>query len=147
LSSEDLFANNEPEWLFQLLGNSSKDVQAKIIFLLWRTWHHRNNIIHGDGKALVSASVNFLVSYEATFAAVAPTSKEDARISSWTTPPLDTIKANTDGGWHAMSKNAGIGVVIRDHRGQVVLAEWKFIPSCSSSEEAEILVCLEGLNI
>jgi ribonuclease HI len=37
-------------------------------------------------------------------------------------------------------------VVIRDHRGQIVLAGWKFIPSCSSSEEAEILACLEGLQ-
>jgi hypothetical protein len=37
LPPDDLFANNEPEWLFQLLGNSSKDIQTKIIFLLWRT--------------------------------------------------------------------------------------------------------------
>jgi hypothetical protein len=50
LPSEDLFANNELEWLFQLLGNSSKDIQAKIIFLLWRAWHHRNILFMGTVK-------------------------------------------------------------------------------------------------
>jgi hypothetical protein len=36
--------------------------------MLWRAWHHRNNIVHGDGKASVDASVLYLINYEASYA-------------------------------------------------------------------------------
>jgi ribonuclease HI len=44
------------------------------------------------------------------------------------------------------SKKAGVGVVIRDHRGQVILSEWKPITGCTSAEEAEVHAFLAGLK-
>jgi hypothetical protein len=61
LPDELAFRVNQNEWIFALLDNATKDQRSKIIFLLWRVWHHRNNIVHGDGKASVSASVPYLV--------------------------------------------------------------------------------------
>jgi hypothetical protein len=37
--------------------------KMRIIFLFWREWHHRNNVVHDDGKASITGSVNFLQSY------------------------------------------------------------------------------------
>lgn len=67
LPCEASFLGKGKEWIFTLLGNAPKDQRPKIIFLLWRTWHHRNNIVHGDGKASVSASVPYLVNYLHSF--------------------------------------------------------------------------------
>jgi hypothetical protein len=58
------------DWPFHLLGNLVAEVRVRIIFLLWRVWHHRNNVIHGDGKASITPSVQFLVTYQSSFAAV-----------------------------------------------------------------------------
>jgi ribonuclease HI len=64
----------------------------------------------------------------------------------WTALPIGGIKANVDAGWDSQSKKAGIGVVVRDYAGQVLLSEWQFIPWCASAEEAEVLACLAGLK-
>jgi ribonuclease HI len=44
------------------------------------------------------------------------------------------------------TKSAGIGVIVRDSRGQPIISKWKFILYCASAEEAEVLACLEGLK-
>jgi hypothetical protein len=67
LPSEEVFNVNGKEWLLHLLSNVSSKMRAKVIFLLWRAWHHRNNIVHGDRKASVSASVSFLSNYLTSF--------------------------------------------------------------------------------
>jgi hypothetical protein len=66
--------------------------------------------------------------------------------ASWVALEVGSLKANVDAGWDAHSKDAGLGVIIRDWLGKLVLSEWKFIPNCGSAEEAEILACLEGLK-
>jgi hypothetical protein len=53
LPNELAFREKHEEWLFSLLGNAPKDQHPKINFLLWRVWHHRNTMVHGDGKALI----------------------------------------------------------------------------------------------
>jgi ribonuclease HI len=57
------------------------------------------------------------------------------------------LKANVDAGWDSVTKKGGIGVIIRDHRGGTVLSAWRFLPRCSSAEEAEVTACVEGLNL
>jgi ribonuclease HI len=145
LPSEEIFMKTGKEWLLHLLSCTAKESRAKVIFLLWRVWHHRNNVVHGDGKASISSSVSFLVNYHQSFAAVSA-GTEASLTPSWSAPPTGQLKANVDAGWVQYSKNAGIGIIIRDHMGLPVLSEWKHIPNCASAEDAEILACLEGLK-
>ena len=51
-----------------------------------------------------------------------------------------------DAGWDSTSQIGGTGIIIRDHLGKVLLTEWKFLKSCGSAEEAEVLACLDGLR-
>jgi hypothetical protein len=122
LPSEKTFDTNGKEWLLHLLSKSSKDMRPKILFLLWRAWHHRNNIVHGDEKASVSASVSFLANYLGSFSAIKSQHTCDNG-TSWIPPEPGVLKANVDAGWDAHSKDAGIGVVVRDHHGKVILSE------------------------
>jgi hypothetical protein len=52
-----------------------------------------------------------------------------------------TLKANVDAGWDQASKHAGIGIIIRNHHGEPVIPERRFVPVCASAEEAEMLAC------
>jgi ribonuclease HI len=51
-----------------------------------------------------------------------------------------------DAGWDALSKHTGIGVVVRDEWGNVLLSAWEHISRCESVVEAELLACLKGLK-
>jgi hypothetical protein len=148
LPSEEVFMVNGKEWLLHLLSNSSAEMRPKVIFLLWRAWHHRNNIVHGDGKASISAYVSFLANYLTSFSAAQLGSQSSTCDigTHWTAPEVGSLKANVDAGWDAHSKDAGLGIIVRDWQGKTILSEWKFIPNCGSAEEAEILACLEGLK-
>jgi hypothetical protein len=44
-----------------------------------------------------------------------------------------------------VSGQAGIGVVIRDHLGNVKLSAWKVIYGAISAEETEAVACREGI--
>jgi ribonuclease HI len=151
------------EWLFVLLSNSSQNARPMIIFLLWRVWHHQNNVVHGDGRASVLASIPFLRNYLDSFIsacgtvsdpkgklpvsiASADSSEGLSVVNRWTAPAIGSLKANVDVGWDAASCRAGIGIVIRDHAGHTVLSEWKHLPWCPSAEEAEVLACIAGLH-
>jgi ribonuclease HI len=162
LPAESAFRDTGDEWFLNLLINVAAVDRSRIIFLLWRVWHHRNNIVHGDGKASVAASIPYLKKYFETFVSctrpvldakgksaflqVPQPDPEGSLISKWAAPPEHSVKANVDAGWDAKTGRGGLGVVIRDHHGRVMLSEWKHIPYCSSAKEAEILACLEGMK-
>jgi hypothetical protein len=161
LPPESEFKRTGDEWFLQLIANASAETRVKLLFMFWRIWHHRNNIIHGDGKASIEASVRFLQNYETSFreansqqagkgkALVFPSQKTEATCDNshyWTAPPSDTIMVNVDAGWDPLSGKAGIGVMGRDSKGAALFCEWRHIPYCSSAEEAEALACLSGLK-
>jgi hypothetical protein len=116
----------------QLIANVPAETRPKLLLLFWRVWHHRNNIVHGDGKAAISASVPFLQNYLESFIA-ATTKHVDLKgkgaifksqavpstphVRSWWHPPdIGWTKVNVDGGWDSWSKKAGWGLIIRDNR-------------------------------
>lgn len=145
------------------LSSVAPEMRAKLLFLFWPVWHHRNNIVHGDGKASVAASVGFLQNYLTSFAEanlksgdakgkglLYPSQKgssiPDGVKSNWQPPPVGSLKANVDAGWDSASRRTGIGVIVHDDRGYVVRSAWSYIPYCASVEEAEARACLEGLR-
>ncbi|KAK1668586.1 hypothetical protein QYE76_056745 [Lolium multiflorum] len=151
LPPEEAFEYNGKEWILQLLCSISKSDRPKVIFLLWRVWHHRNNVVHGDGKASITASALFIVNYHRSFLAARypldQHSSEDPLVhTKWIAPTEGSLKANVDAGWDEVSKTAGLGVIIRDHKGQVILTEWKHIQACASAEEAELQACIAGIK-
>jgi hypothetical protein len=133
-----------------------------IIFLLWRVWHHRNNVVHGDGKASITASVNFLQSYVVLLEGLnqvkvdvkgksklipelQPLTMSDAKSSEWHKPLEGCLKINIDAGWDAHMGRAGIGIIARDHTRQPVRSIWQSVDGCAGAEEVELLAFSEGL--
>jgi ribonuclease HI len=56
------------------------------------------------------------------------------------------IKVNVDGAF-STNGSGGVGVIIRDHLGGVVLSSWRAIFNAASAEEVEALACLEGVRL
>jgi hypothetical protein len=54
------------EWVIVLLDKLNQEMRDKLMFIWWRAWHHRNNVIFSDGKASVQTSICYLQNYLAT---------------------------------------------------------------------------------
>jgi hypothetical protein len=61
LPDEAQFRYTGPDWLILLLDLVDKETGARILFLFWRAWYLRNDIIHGKGAAPIIGSGNSLL--------------------------------------------------------------------------------------
>ena len=66
---------------------------------------------------------------------------------TWQAPVSSWVKISMDGSFLEDSGEAGIGVVIQNHLGQVILSSWKYIDVAGSAEQVEALACREGLAL
>ncbi|RLN33427.1 hypothetical protein C2845_PM03G29100 [Panicum miliaceum] len=66
-------------------------------------------------------------------------------VSRWKPPKDGWTKINVDGAFDAKTGEGGVGVIIRDNQGSVLLSAWKYIQMGHDAEEVEALACAEGL--
>jgi ribonuclease HI len=71
--------------------------------------------------------------------------RPDKKQEKWMAPPEDWLKINVDGALDERTGEGGIGVVIRNHRGEVILTAWRFALGEGSAEEVEAQACKYGL--
>ncbi len=64
LPLENKFVKTGPDWLLLLLDESNEIERAHTLYMLWRAWHLRNEMMHGSENSPIAASVNFLANYE-----------------------------------------------------------------------------------
>lgn len=65
---------------------------------------------------------------------------KDRPAEVWEPPPRGWVKINIDGAFDASGK-AGLGVVIRDYMGKVLLTSWRVVFNGSSAKQLEALAC------
>ena len=63
LPDDPAFMYTRPDWILALLNSVNKDMKVKLMLLFWRIWHHRNDIVFGNGTCPISFSVDFLGNY------------------------------------------------------------------------------------
>ena len=105
----------------------------------WNIWNNRNGIRHGEKPKTVASLI-----LEATRLVVDYQSIQDYLIPSanslptrWTPPITGVCKANVDGAVFRDQSTTGMGVLLRDDKGQVVGALSQQIYSPLGPLEAE----------
>ena len=67
IPGEELFRFTGPDCLLILLNQLGSPVREQVLFMFWRAWHLRNDLIFGRGKESVNASVIFMENYWKTY--------------------------------------------------------------------------------
>ena len=70
-----------------------------------------------------------------------------SQITSWQPPGPGQYKVNVDGALFAAENTAGLGVVIRDEHGQVMVSLSKRIPLPSTVIKVEVLAARQGMEL
>jgi hypothetical protein len=130
-----------------------RETGARILLLLWRVWHLRNDIILGEGKGSIQGSANFLSTYADSLDLAMKSigldvcmkgkgkvgeehnhrrsgedkSSKPAMLQKSKPPPPGWVKMNTDAAFCLNSRTASTGIVIRDAEGKVLLTAWQVL--------------------
>ncbi|KAK3219713.1 hypothetical protein Dsin_013683 [Dipteronia sinensis] len=102
-----------------------------LCLVFWRVLFRRNGKVHNsaaiDDKNVVPWASSFLLDFQQANGPKEVDSKvgsDGVRIvqdrPSWCPPSVDSYKINTDAAIDVANGNVGIGIIIRDHRGQVM---------------------------
>jgi hypothetical protein len=166
LPDKKRFRYSGKDWLQVLLQQSDQRSREKILSLLWRAWHLRNDVIHANGTDCIHSSMLFLQSYLATACPTSLnkncTSDKDVvmetvggiagtncklQTTNWRRPNPGWIKLNSDASFFPSSGQAGAGAVVRDDSGKIMLAACVPLSNCRSPKEAEAKALLYGISL
>ncbi|XP_065629271.1 uncharacterized protein LOC136067407 [Quercus suber] len=114
------------------------------IMMAWMLWNRRNlvrlNCPTQTLEYITSAAGNFLWDFLKVQEPVQVT-RQAATVHHWCPPPHARFKANFDGAIFQSSNEAGIKVVIRNHRGEIISSLSLRIPLPPTVVEVEALAC------
>ncbi|WCJ18752.1 hypothetical protein M5689_001078 [Euphorbia peplus] len=142
-------------WLDLIRGIYPRDVFIRIIAITWLLWFYRNIRVHG-GQVLKS-NLDFLEKADSLLSdrgfSVSPdlvlapaVSQVAAPRVSWVASIGDAVKLNVDASW-VEDRCGGVGAVLRNNSGVVLLAAGGPFTVCSSPEVAEMHAALFGLRV
>lgn len=161
-----------PEWILQLLDQESETIRMVILMTMWRIWYGRNEVAHYKPMPLVESSKRFLNSYIDSLLSIKQAPKADPAKGKtvvsydpdcckkgmmkkeepyvlppkpWIMPARGRVKLNVDGSFSATDSNGGLGMIIRDENGSIIVSACKFLSSCCSPLYAELEACREDI--
>ncbi|KAL9669017.1 hypothetical protein QQ045_006558 [Rhodiola kirilowii] len=146
---QTVIRSDPADWLWWCVMSLSDDDRRKLFVVMWLCWRNRNNVWHDKGGWDISqASIIGKSTLRLLSCCHATQSSRNSNFSgSWSPPPQHEIKINIDGVWELNSREAGLGIVARDHLGTVpwTRAVHQRKGLCSSEVEGQAL--LLGLKL
>jgi hypothetical protein len=169
LPNDDKLVHNGSEWLISLLHEITEEQKVATLLTFWRIWHAHNEITHDKPCPSIEGSRRFLAGYRDSLMLTRKYSEADiikgkmvvdhnqnpsCALSSntgvketlaWTLPPQGFAKLNVDGAFTV--QNAGAGMVLRDHVGDLIFTACRHLDTCMDALEAELAAIEEGIKL
>jgi ribonuclease HI len=141
-----------------------------MLMTFWRIWHAHNELTHGKECPSIEGSRRFLVSYlnslmlikqfpeadigkgkmvvnhQQGFKEVATRERTKSGRPRWKPPDDLAAKLNVDGAFSS-TRQAGAGIILRDSKGDVLVAACRHHQNCQNALEAELMAIEEGLKL
>ncbi|BFG24726.1 hypothetical protein CerSpe_110000 [Prunus speciosa] len=141
-------ASSFKDWLCDVLVGISK-AEFCLVMILWAIWKERNSHLWEGSRAspdqVAILAASWLSDY--TMANSVPHIQRSIRPPKWQPPPDGWFKINVDGALNCALGLGGVGVVIRDSRGNFVSACIKRFTSVFQADHIELLAVCEGLRL
>ena len=135
--------------LFEALMNKlDADGMELFIVQAWIVWNQRNTMVHGgqmkDPCWLNRRAVDYLEEYRKAQEQLVGSSTTP-REQHWKPPPQNMFKLNFDAAVFTKQQSSGIGAIIRNAQGEVMVGMSAKGPYVRNGEEAEALACRNAM--
>ena len=143
--------NHIRQWLLEWIQNATEFHSMIMAVAIWHIWENRN--AYRNGEALnhprrvvgkIKAYVEFINMH--SFSSTTSIRRETLKSNqSWSPPSEGLMLVNVDAAIFSQSARAGFGVVIRDHRGRVQVANRGYFERVQIPEVAEAMALHQAL--
>lgn len=134
--------------LTSLFNNSSKTQQRIASCTIWALWYERNKKEHGSVCKSGKEVADFVLQYIWEIDAIEIKKSTCVLVSrKWEHPPTEWVKGNFDAAFSQFSSTAGLGVLIRDSHGQVLVSKSTVHMAVPNVFTAEALVAVKGIKL
>ncbi|KAE8778850.1 hypothetical protein D1007_48171 [Hordeum vulgare] len=154
------------EWLVTLLSKCSVPVGNMLILLLWRMWQTRNDMAHGKETTTILATVEYLDNYyksivlagrfstEEILKGMMPSSMDVEIVRSLSptaaqrsAPLAGLLALSVDGSFLKDDGTAAASMIIRNKKGEVLLAAYLYLFHCNDLLEARLHAIMLGMPL
>ncbi|KAF5442204.1 hypothetical protein F2P56_034891 [Juglans regia] len=123
-----------------------KDMLALFFSIAWGLWYRRNKMAYDkvviNPKQVVGFVLNILKNHKEIRGICSSQLKQHLK---WKPPPLDVLKLNTDGAMFTDLRRAGVGFLLRDAKGELVVAASRAEFDVENPEAIELLAVFRGI--
>ncbi|XP_075658761.1 uncharacterized protein LOC142628577 [Castanea sativa] len=136
--------------LVQYVIDEGKGLE-KFAMLVWAIWYRRNQVRVSQKEFPYNQIGPFAIQLLHDFVQVLPkrqlqSRRADGQHVQWQPPPVTKFKVNFDEAVFKEDKQAGLGVVIRNHQGQVIASLSENVVLPPSIEDVEALVAVRAVS-
>ena len=118
---------------------------------LWKVWSIRNGIVHELNSIREVDILEWASCYFSEFQEARPALARGAKVTGgdqvWIPPGPNIYKINCDAALSGSSSLAGVGIVIRDHCGMVMVASSQKFVATFTPQVAEAMAILQSLQL
>ncbi|XP_062029043.1 uncharacterized protein LOC133745063 [Rosa rugosa] len=136
-----------------LLSDNSEYVMQCVFFHLWGIWKHRCDVVmrHGTPNPrtaieCINRSLGEWLNASGLLDRTSPPETIPSPIPTWQPPIFPSVKVNVDGAWDNVTHKSGIGVIVRNHRGNSI-AGASILGNHNSPIEVEADAVVKGLQL
>jgi hypothetical protein len=132
-------------WLFDFLARSNDHEKITLAVIVWHIWNARNAICNGETLPhpnSISMQINSYIEMILKHLFKPPTIRirEPSSVPVWVSQQEGVVVINVDAALFKDTARMGVGVVIRDHRGEFLSACNQVLDEVTLPEIAEALV-------
>jgi hypothetical protein len=147
------FFTGSKTWVFDFMARSTERECMVLAVVVWHLWVARNGVRNGENLRPPHQVAGQIKAYvemiELQFFSPDTSNRRETKLSSprWSPPPEGTVFINVDAALFSPSRRMGIGVVIRNHKGECLTAYSELQDEVTAPEIAEALALRRAVSL
>lgn len=154
ISIQVIATDSFSDWMDQVFQQTSQFRRAEILTLCWALWKARNDLVWRQKQSQVNGITAIAMEYLGSWINAQVCSSiarfrnhnQGDGAATWVNPQEYTFKVTVDAATFAENNVFGVGMVARNHSGELVSARSICFNSATSPEMAEAVAMKEALS-
>lgn len=137
-------------WFLEVKDKLSKEDFDLFVCICWSIWRNRNRVVHEGRRDDPAMSASFAPAYVQEFKAAQPhfsRPRPPETSPDWQPPAVGSFKVNFDASVTCSTPSIGLGVVVHNHMGNVIVWSRRRIHYLQDPEIAEGLAALLAVQL